>query len=62
MGEWGEWAPHLRRSTHVDLVLLVADFEVGVDPVLVNLADHGHVGDAVLRRRPCEERAEHTVL
>jgi len=43
-------------DTHVDPVPHVADFDVGIDPVLVYLADHSHVGDTVTRHCPCTKQ------
>ena len=40
-------------STYIDPVIHVADLEVRIYPKLVYLADHCHVGDAILRRGPC---------
>ncbi len=42
----------LKGQTHVDVVPVVADAEVGVDALLVDVGDHGHVGHAVLGTAP----------
>ena len=52
------------RPTHVNSIQLVSDFQVGIDAVLVNVADDGHVGHSIRRfgtlrdeARPVEDGA-----
>ena len=40
-------------EAHVDFVILVSHSEIGVDAVLVDFTDDGHVGDAILRKGTC---------
>ena len=42
--------------TYVYSFLLVAHFEVGIDAIFVNFADHSHVGNAIFWRCPCRFR------